>query len=267
MIKGIYILLIFGLVSSYTYGQTLSCEKLAKQMEADSIKSIWNYDSIPPDTYYCLGKYFAQRDIRKEVFLIQTYGNPDWSNPCTVCRYKSYGFSFYYHFDIILENVTEFIEGYNEISEAYLKAKIGDSAFAHINDIPNEYFNPREVLTKTLGNGEHKKYLDIAIINDTTINVKLIVDSLFKEYPQFLPKVVYHINDYNFQSKTPGQTQILDYKQIQTVGFRLTEKSNDKYYFKISFDFKAIANEEKYCWCALRDEKEYSYIIPLTIKP
>ena len=235
-------------------------------MEADTTKSIWNYDSIPPDTYYCLGKYFAQRDLDNKVFLIQTYGNPDWSNSCRDCRYKSYGFSFQYLWDIIYENKTKFIEGYNEVSKTYLKSKIGDSAFAHLDDIPKDYFNPRVVLTKILGNGNHKKYIDVTIINDTTINVKLIVDSLFKDYPEFLRKVVYHVSDFNFKNKTQVQTQILDYNQIQTIGFRLTEKSNDKYYFKINFDFKAIANEEKYCWCALMDEKEYSYIISLTIK-
>lgn len=235
-------------------------------MEADTTKSIWNYDNIPSDTYYCLGKYFAQRDINKNLFLIHTYGLPEWANPCIICRYKSYGFCFYYHDDIILENITKFIDGYNEIAKQYLKTKIGDSTFAHLDDIPNNYFNPSEVLEKALGNGDHKKYLDITIINDTTINVKLIVDSLFKDYPQFLMKIGYNINDLNFKSKTPGQTQTFDYKQIQTMGFHLTEKSNDKYYFKINFDFKGIANENRYCWCALMDEKKYSYVIPLTIK-
>lgn len=236
-------------------------------MEADTTKSIWDYDSIPPDIYYCLGKYFAKRDLDNKIFLIQTYGNPDWENSCKVCRYKSYGFSFQYHWDIIYDTKTKFIEGYNEVSEAYLKAKIGDSAFAHIDDIPKDYFSPRDVLTKNLDNGKHQYLLDIEMISDTTINVKLIVDSLFKEYPQFVTKVVYHISDFTFKNKTPGQTQILDYKQIQNVGFLLTEKSNDKYYFQIKFDFKAIANEEKYCWCDLMHEKEYSYMIPLTIKP
>lgn len=235
-------------------------------MEADTTKSIWDYDSIPPDTYYCLGKYFAQRDIDKKVFLIQTYGNPEWANPCKVCRYKSYGFSFDYHFDIILDNVSKFIEGYNEISETYLKAKIGDSAYAHLDDIPKNYFNPREVLNKNLENENHQKLFDIDIINDTIINVKLIVDSLFKDYPQFLTKVIYEITDFNYKNKTPGQTQLMNYEQIKETGFRLREKSNDKYYFKINFDFSAIASEEKSCWCALMDEKKYSYIIPLTVK-
>lgn len=235
-------------------------------MEADTAKSIWNYDSISPDTYYCLGKYFAQRDLDKKVFLIQTYGSPEWASPCIVCRYKSYGFTFYYHFDIILENVTKFIEGYNEISKAHLKATIGDSAFTHLDDIPKGYFNPREVLSNKIGNGDHNKYFDVSIINDTTINVKLIVDSLFKDFPQFLSKLVYSITDYNYKNKTPGQIQVLNYNQIKETGFRLTEKSNDKYYFKISFDFKGAANEEKFCWCSLMDDKQYSYVIPLTVK-
>lgn len=264
MIKRIYILLIFGHVSFFTFGQMLTCEKLAKQMEANTTKSIWNYDSIPPDIYNCLGMYFAQRDIEKKVFLIHTYGLAKWTNPCIVCRYRSYGYSFYYHEDIILDNVTNFIEGYNEISEAYLKDKVGDSEFLHLNVIPKENFNPTEVLTKNLNNGDHQRFFDIDIINDTTINVKLVVDSLFKDYPQFLSKIVYDIADY--KNESPRQTQKMNYQQIKDVGFRLTEKSNDTYFFKINFDFKALASEEKYCWCAIMDKMEYSFIIPLKVK-
>jgi hypothetical protein len=259
------VILICVLVTSCSNKEALTCEKLARQMEADTSKSIWDYGHIPTDTYYCLGKYFAQRDIDKKILLVQAYGDPDAANPCLVCRYKSYGFSFQYHFDIISEEVTKFIEGYNEISKSYLRSKIGDSLFVHLDDIPNEYFDPREVLRKNF-NGDSKRLFKTAVINDSTINVKLAVDTLFKDYPEFSTNVVYYINDYALKLKGKEQPQLLDYKQIKETGFKLTEKSNDKYYFKINFDFKVVADKERYCWCASMNEMKYGYIIPLTVK-
>jgi hypothetical protein len=74
------------------------------------------------------------------------------------------------------------------------------------------------------------------------------------------------VNDYTLKLKGKEQLQSLDYKQIKETGFRLTEKSNDRYYFKINFDFKDVAVPEKYCWCSLMNEREYGYIIPLAVK-
>lgn len=288
MVKRILIILISGLVSSISYGQTLACENLAKQLYEEQAGSIFHvksifrfrYDSIPLD-YYCIGKYFSQRDIDSNIFLIQTddgsFNNSE--NLWKVCRYESYGFNFHNPIDFIQDNYslyynmfTEFIKGYNEISEAYLKAKIGDSAFAHLNDIPKGYFNPQNFLYEKL-QGNYKRFFHVDIINNTTINVKLMVDSLFKEYPQFVLKVDYEIAEceianHDDKDFSCGELHLMDNKEIKETGFRVTKSFNDLYRFKISFrfDHKAIAAEGKYDWCELMDRRTYAYHLYLTAK-
>src|SRR4249920_982628 len=105
MLKRTFILLISGLVSSISYGQTLACENLAKQLYEEPVKSIFRYDSIPSD-YFCIGKYFAQRDIDRNIFLIQTYDHffNNRENLWKTCLYKSYGFSFHCTIDFVQNN-------------------------------------------------------------------------------------------------------------------------------------------------------------------
>lgn len=243
----------------------MSCDELAKQIEKDTTKTIWSYNNISPDTYYCLGKYFAQKDIENEIYIIQTYGSPEWADPCRICGYKSYGISFHYLFDIIIESETRFIEGYNEVSKAYLKSKIGDSAFAKLNETSESNFNPRMFISEAFGGRNIKRYTDISIINDTLINVKLKIDSVYKEYPQIKTKVKYKISAYNAKNKKMESEQIFDYKEIQTIGFYVTKGFKNRYIFEINFDFKDIANLEGFCWCPSMNYINYGYVIPLVI--
>ncbi len=259
---------VIGFISFSTYGQTLPCDKIAAQIADDTTKSIWdwNFDSIPHETYYCLGKYFAKRDIENKIFRIQTYGNPDWDNPCKACKYEMYGFKYEYHWDIIYSAKTKFIEGYNEVSLSYLKAKIGDSLYARLDDTPKYYFNPREVLNKNLFKENYSNLFRVSVINDTSILVKLHADSLFKEYPQYVSKINYQIRYYNDSTKTTEVKQYLSSSQIQNTGFVVIKNSGNRYYFDICFDFGALANEEKYCSCALTDPRNYCYRIPIIVK-
>ena len=281
MLKPTFILLISGLVSSISYGQILACDNLAKQLYEEPVKSIFRFDSIPSETYFCIGKYFAQRDIDRNIFLIQTI-DPTFDNTenlWKVCRYESYGFSFHCAIDFVQDNYsyyqdkfTMFIEGYNEISEAYLKAKIGDSVFAHLNDIPKGYFNPEKFLYENF-QGSYERFFHMDIINDTTINVKLMVDSLFKEYPQFVLKVDYEITEckiahHSDKDFSCGELHLMDYREIKETGFRVTKSFNDLYRFKISFrfDHKAIAAEGNYDWCELMDRRTNAYHLYLRAK-
>jgi hypothetical protein len=115
-------------------------------------------------------------------------------------------------------------------------------------------------------NGDAKRLFDIDAINDSTINVKLIVDSLFKNNPQLLTKAVYRVTDYVFKQKTNQHAQVLNFREISEIGFRLSERTNDKYILKIDFEFEDTFNKEEYCWCGLMNEKEYGFVIPFTVK-
>jgi len=266
MNRQIYIILLLLLTGCTTSRQIPPCEELAKQMIADSTKAIWEYDSLSPETYFCLGKYFAQRDLDNKIFKIQTFGYPSYENPCSDCNYEFYGFKFEHQGDANWEGRSEYSEGYNETSLSYLKKKIGDSAFKHLDDIPEHYFNPKAVILENFGKGENPKLYIIDIINDTTINVKLMVDSIFKDFPLLLEKIVYHVSDYDFKNRKAGEVKVLNFAQIRETGIRLTESTKDKYYLKIDFDFRSLVDQEKYCWCALLDPKEYSYLIPLIVR-
>jgi hypothetical protein len=120
------------LIQLVVIGQT--DEEIARRIADDTATSIWNH-KVAPKIYYQVGKIIAERDIKRQVYLIHTYGNPDHERPCSVCSYERYGFKLQYHWDIVFEEKDNFIEGYNKVSKAYLKSMIGDSAFTFI-DVP-----------------------------------------------------------------------------------------------------------------------------------
>lgn len=261
----------FVFLCVFTHAQQLGCQKLIKKIEADSNNEelMWAHDEFTLDDYYCAGKYFAQHDIEKGIYLIQYSSNEEQANPCRICNYKQYGFSFEYHWhgDIVFGTTEKFIEGYNEISKAFLKAKVGDSIFQYLETIPNEYFNPNKILNNVFAKNKYSKYFDIERINNKTINVKINIDSLFKGYPALIEKTICHITpNYNRNSKHNLPAQTFNYKQIKEVGFRLIQQGKDKYIFKVDFDFSNIKRKEEYCWCAPSDKKKYNFIIPLIIK-
>lgn len=240
-----------------------TCEKIIKEIETNPSKSIWSYEGLTPETYHCLGQNLAQRDINNNIFLIQSNGSLEWTNPCIVCRYKSYGFHFYYYEDIVEDNITNFIEGYNEISKGYLKNQIGDSAFAHINDVPNEYFNPAEIIYDYLSSANIKRPYSYTVVNDSIINVRFNLDSLFKDNTYILSKTVFIINEFNGSPDTTTLT--LNYQQLKGQGFQVKEKQGDKYTFKITFDFTALESEERFCWCGLPNERITRFRIPIIV--
>jgi len=217
---------------------------------------------LTSETYHCLGQYLAQRDINNNIFLIQSYGLSEWSNPCIVCRYKSHGFQFHYLEDIIEDNITSFIEGYNEISKDYLKNQIGDSAYTHINDVPKEYFNPVEFINESLSSANMKRPYSHTVVNDSIINVRFTFDSFFKDNTYILSKTIFTIEEFNGSGDTTTLT--LNYEQLKEKGVQVKEKHRNKYTFKITFDFNALESEERYCWCGLPNERIARFRIPIT---
>ncbi|MFN6377771.1 MAG: hypothetical protein ACK4WD_00745 [Flavobacteriales bacterium] len=259
----IFALLLCTLLCAGCYGQTTTCENVIKDIETNQTKSIWSYDNLTPETYHCLGQYFANRDIKNNIFLIQSYGLPDYSHPCVVCRFKSYGYGFYYHQDIIEDKITNFIEGYNVISKEYLKNQIGDSTFAHLNDIPKEYFNPSEIIIESLSSANVNKPYTYNVITDSIINVRFNLDSLFKHHSSIPSKIIFKIEEFSDSSNITKLT--LNYEQIKEKGFQVQRKLKNRYSFKITFDFSALENEERFCWCGLPNEKFTTFRIPITI--
>ena len=266
ILPGIYLVCV--MMGSPAFGQQPDCLKLALEIRADTTKSIWDYRNINPKTCYCLGQIFAQWDLDKKIYRLQSFGFPDFNDPCTVCIYKKYGFEFAYQGDVITEPMTRYMEGYNEVVNGYLKSKIGDSAFLHLDDTPETYFNPRDFINKNFGDHRRGNLFITEIITDTVINVKLITDSLFRDYPQYGEKVSYLLTDFVYKTIIDSNEQgtRLNYREFKEIGFRLTKKKNNHYFMKIEFDFSNLVNDEPYCWCALSDPEEYSYIQPFCIK-
>ena len=244
-----------------SFGQRLQCDSIAKKLRSDTTKSIFDHVEIDPTTFYCLGKHFAQQDIAEGLFLIHTYGSPDWNDPCSVCRYKDLGFDFVYHYDIVCETKTSFIKGYSEVSETYLKRKIGDSAYSNLNKVHKNYFNPQTFINENFEGLSFQNNIKAEKVNDTQICVKLLIDSFYKNFKQFAPFVKYEIAD----DKTRKPTWY-SYIELKEKGFILNKKSYQKYRFKIRFDFSEIAKHQSYCKCALTDKSQYIYIIPLIFK-
>lgn len=256
--------MLFGLslISITTIAKKLTYEEVVEKINKDSTKNIWNIQDLSDEDYYFVGKYFAEKDTEKDIRIIQTYGNPDWMNPCKVCSYENQHIYFNYHFDIIFENITKFIEGYNDVSKTYIKKKIGDSLFTHLDDEPNSYFNPRDVLMNIYSIKGINNNFTINVINDSILNVKIKADSMFKDYPKYATKIIFHLKDLFNKEKS---AEIFDYQQATEKGINLKKMKNGKFVLEIGFDFKKIAQYEEFCSCALIKET-YKYLLPISVK-
>ena len=269
------ILIPCALICVFTHAQQLSCEKLIKKLEADSKKNkpMWAHNEFSNDNYYCAGKYFAQQDIRKGIYRLRYWGFFPWDNPCVICNYKKYDFDIEYDFtlDIYDEAEDNFFKGYNEIAKAFLKIKVGDSIFNYLENIPWRYpVNMRDTLYKIIHTkNKLSQSLDVQEIDSVTINVKINIDTLFKDYPELIHNTIYHLTlNKKIKSIYYGPDQTLDYKKIKEIGFRLIKQKNNtnKYVFDIGFDFKNIMYKEKYCSCVSGPNTTYSFIIPIIIE-
>ncbi|SEP49080.1 hypothetical protein SAMN05660816_06884 [Niastella yeongjuensis] len=177
--KFLYPCLIVVFIGLHSNAQ--SVEDSARQIANDTSVSIWEYKSSPK-VFYLVGKILAKRDVAKGVFLIQSYGNPDWEKPCLACRYENYGFKFVYHWDIIYGTKSAFIDGYNEVSEAYLKTKIGANAFARIEVLPFHYFDPSAILRKFYYSKNRQRFYDLEELNDSRISFNYSILSSLPHY-------------------------------------------------------------------------------------
>lgn len=256
------LLLLALFLSTSAAAQKLPCEALGKRLAADTGRTPWYFSDLNEDSCHCLGRYFARQDSARKVYKILTYGSADMTtDPCRVCRYEDKDFRFEYYHDIVSDCLTQYMEGYNAVSRAELKRRMGDSAYAKIDEPPVHYFNPRGLLNQAFSSGNTAKYLRVQRLDSVTVMAKLEMDSLFRQYPQFLPKIVYHVSD-----DRQNNLQTLDYRQMKENGCRLTQKPGQRYFLKIVFDFTGIADEEPYCRCALTDKNAYGYILPVTVK-
>jgi len=257
-----YILTTFMFIGSTSYGQTF--KQTAFKIAQDTTKSIWSH-KVKSKVYYYVGKIIAQKDIKNGVFLIQTYGNPDWENPCLVCPYEKYGFKFQYHWDIVYDTKTEFIKGYNQVSKAYLKNKIGAQAYSRLKHVPKDYFNPQAMISDLLSSKDKQQLYDGEIINDTTVALKIIVDTLFRKYPEILNKIIFHVKDLKLKTGDREKYQTLDFQHMKDSGFIVTRDKEGKCSFAIKFDFSQLVNSDLYCKCAFSNGSGFDYIGNVTI--
>lgn len=246
--KYLYLLVALLFVQFTTLAQT--GEEIALRIADDTATSIWNH-KVEPKIYYQVGKIIAERDIKRQVYLIQTYGNPDSERPCSVCSYERYGFKFQYHWDIVFDEKSNFIEGYNNVSKTYLKSMIGDSAYAFI-DVPTDDFDPAALIHGFQFSNNRQKFYDIDVINKNSIRIKLKVDSIFKGFPSLAEKIIFHIEPMPAGSKSSDSMLVLTYQQVKQTGFIVHKNARDEFSYSLTFDLSQLPATELYCGCTFK---------------
>lgn len=231
---------------------------MAAEIYSDSTKNIWSYQKLELEDYFCLGQKFAEWDIEQGHLIIQTYGSPEYQNACRLCNYENAGISFYYHFNIIEESHTEFISGYNQVSEPYLQAKLGHNIFDSLNLYDSNKVTPHEVF-ELIQLDTNFTFLNITSINDTLINVKMDLDSISRKLKLGLNMLSIKVIDV-FQEM---ESQTYKYSELKTAGVLINKHSRGKFYLTYQLDFNQV---EEVCSCV--EVKKYSGIwtIPITIK-
>lgn len=261
--KGYLSLLALVLSSFFSFGQTQkqpsvqNCEEIGNEILLDSNLNVWTYPNLSLNDYYCLGQFFANWDLQNGNYLIQTYGSPEYKNTCLLCNYEEYGIYFFYHFDIIIDSRTQFIKGYNEISKLKIKEKFGDSIFVELDFIDSNLISPQKVLDYLL-NEEKYSYLNVTVINDTICNVKLNLDVIENQFSLDLSELRIKVEDVIYKTETKSVL----YREMKENGILLRERSNNKYFLSLEFDFRSIA---QFCFCD-RARNEGKVVIPITIK-
>ncbi|HEX6432143.1 MAG TPA: hypothetical protein VF008_30840 [Niastella sp.] len=246
--KYLYPLLILLFVQLTGVAQTI--EQIALRIADDTATAIWKH-KVDPKIYYKVGKIIAERDIKKHIYLIQTYGNPDHEKPCSVCAWERYGFKLEYNWDIVFDEKTNFIEGYNEVSKAYLKSMIGDSAYAVIEK-PTDNFDPEALLSNFKYSSNRQKFYDIEVENKNAIRIKLKVDSIFKGYPSLVEKIVYNITASTYNAKSKDSMMALTYQQMKQSGFVVHKNIRGDFAYYITFDLSQLPASELFCGCTFK---------------
>jgi hypothetical protein len=83
--KYLYPLIILLLVQ--LAGASQRIDQIALSIADDTVNPFWDH-KVDPKIYYQVGKIIAARDLKKHIYLIQTYGNPDHEKPCSVCAWE-----------------------------------------------------------------------------------------------------------------------------------------------------------------------------------
>ncbi|NQY11316.1 MAG: hypothetical protein HRT71_17595 [Flavobacteriales bacterium] len=236
----------------------LDCEKIGKEILSDTTLNVWNYPDLELLDYNCLGQYFAKWDIAQGNYVIQTYGSPEHQNACRLCNYEEFNISFHYHFDIIQDNVSEFISGYNLISKPSIKESFGKNIFDTLDSVDSQIVSPQKIF-ELLQEDKGKSYLIVSIINDTLINVKIDFDSISKKAEIDLTNLSINVIDLFNEM----ETKTFSYLELKTNGTLLNEHSNDKYYLSLEFDFSRIKGV---CYCDKVKKYMAKWNIPITVK-
>ena len=254
--KFLYPYLILVFIGVHSNAQ--SVEDSARQI-ADETTISFRMDKASPKVYYLVGRITAKRDLDSGVYLIQTYGNPDYEKPCLTCRYKKYGYNFEYNWDIVYDTKTAFIEGYNEVSKAYLKRKIGADAFARIDVMPAHYFDPNEVLNQFNYSKNRQRFYELELLDDSAIVVKLKVDSIFKDYPTLVKKIAYTIKLFPPNPVIKDSVQVLSYEHMKEAGFVVRKSATGDYSYRITYDLSQLPADKLFCGCTFK-KNVYSYV-------
>lgn len=119
-----------------------------------------------------LGQYCAKSDLDKNRFLIQRKGGFRGIHKCELCRYHSLGVNIIFHGSFITEGLSEFIEGYNSISEPFIEKR---------QNLEFDKWNFPEVTIHNLFSGSVSENFTVKLWNDSTAVVYLNAD-IFNDF-------------------------------------------------------------------------------------
>jgi hypothetical protein len=217
---------------------SLTCIKIAQELEQDSTLSIWTYPGLKTNDYYCLGKYFADRDISLGIYYIITLGNESYVNHCRLLTYKKYNIQEYWIGKMFTEERINFLEGYNYVVKNYFKEKLGYELYNSIFSIDTTKINPYEIY-KELSKYQKEDYVSASFVNDSCINIKINLRLIETKFDINLDSL--YIMILTFRSNGLS-SEIIDYKTIKNNGFQLKISEDGNFWFRTIFDFKAVDN-------------------------
>lgn len=235
----------------------LACSDIGQEILSDSTLNLWNYPDLKPKDYYCLGKYFADWDLKEGQLIIQTYGDLNGQDPCILCNYERLGIIHNYHFDIIEDKTTQFIEGYNSISKSRIKERFGSDIFNKLESKDSNFVSPKDFIESIL-EIKASLYTTTELINDSTMLVKLNLDSVADNFGLDLSPLTFEI----LPISKKREKFTIDYRALKENGVRIYELRNERYFLKLRINFGDL---NSICFCE-KFSRHYNLTIPLTVK-
>jgi len=144
------------------------------------------------------------------------------------------------------------------ISKSCIKESFGENIFDSLDAVDSQLVSPNKI-SDLLQEHKVKSYVNVSIVNDSLIDVKLDLDSISKEVYIDLAGLSIKVIDLSNKEKFKN----FNYSELKTKGTLLSEHSNDKYYLSLEFDFSRVKGV---CYCDKVKKYMSRFNIPITVK-